>query len=98
MMIFVTAPLEAEIPRFSDQSQRNSKKAYNSNVKWLIIIGINYFLVWDIIFFHFSLKKGKKTNFHDPEIGTTTNKNAIKTLFFAILSPQKGMGGFVIDI
>ena len=27
MTIFVTAPFEAEIPRFSDQSQRNSKKA-----------------------------------------------------------------------
>ena len=26
MTIFVTAPFEAEIPRFSDQSQRNSKK------------------------------------------------------------------------
>ena len=27
MTIFVTAPFEADIPRFSDKSQRNSKKA-----------------------------------------------------------------------
>ena len=31
MMIFVTTPFEAEIPRFSDQSQRNSKKARFKN-------------------------------------------------------------------
>ena len=36
--------------------------------------------------------------FYDPEIGTADDKNAIKTPFFAILSSQKGMGGFVIDI
>ena len=29
MTIFVTAPFEAEIPRFSDQSQRNSAENFN---------------------------------------------------------------------
>ena len=37
-------------------------------------------------------------HFHDPEIGTADNKSALETSFFAILSPKKGMGGFVIDI
>ena len=32
------------------------------------------------------------------DIGTADNKNALETPFFAILSPQKGMGGSVIDI
>ena len=58
----------------------------------------NYFLVQDNNFSHFSLKKGQKTEFYDLEIGTADDKNAIKTPFFTILSPQKGMGGFVIDI
>ena len=43
-------------------------------------------------------EKRLKTEFLDPEIGTADNKNAIKTPFHAILSPKKGMGGFVIDI
>ena len=55
-------------------------------------------MVLDNNFSHFSLKKGQKTKFYDPEIGTADDKNAIKTPFFAILSPQKGMGGLVIDI
>ena len=42
--------------------------------------------------------KKDKTKIYDPEIGTTNNKNAIKTPFFAILSPQKDMGVFVIGI
>ena len=33
MMIFVTAFLEAEISRFSDQSQKNFKKVKNLNLK-----------------------------------------------------------------
>ena len=41
-------------------------------------------------------KKWKK-EIYDPEIGTTDNKNAIKTPFFATLSPKKGMRGFVRD-
>ena len=40
--------------------------------------------------------KGLKMTFY--EIVTADNKNAIETPFFAILSPQKGMEGFVIDI
>ena len=36
--------------------------------------------------------------FYDPEIGTADNENALETPFFTILSPKKGMGGFVIDI
>ena len=36
--------------------------------------------------------------FHDLKIGTADNKNALETPFFVILSPQKGMEGFVIDI
>ena len=66
--------------------------------KLLVIIRNNQFLVQDNNFSHFSLKKGKKKQFLDPEIGTADNKNAVKTPFFAILSPQKDMGGFVIDI
>ena len=58
----------------------------------------NLFRMLDINFSHFILKKGQKTKFYDPEFGTADDKNAIKTPFFAILSPQKGMGGFVIYI
>ena len=34
----------------------------------------------------------------DQEIVTADNKNAIQPPFSAILSPQKGIGGFVKDI
>jgi len=34
----------------------------------------------------------------DPNFGPADNKNAIETPFFAISSPQKSMGGIVIDI
>ena len=43
-------------------------------------------------------KKCLKNKFQDPEFVTANNKNAIETPFFAILSPQKGMEGFVIDM
>ena len=41
LTIVASAPLEAEIPRFSDKNQKNSKNAQNLNVKWLVIIGNN---------------------------------------------------------
>ena len=66
--------------------------------KLLIIVRKNYFLVYDNNFSHISLKKGIKNEFLDLEIGTANNKNAIKTPFFAILSPQKSIEEFVIDI
>ena len=39
------------------------------------------------LFSHFSLKKGQKTKFQDPEFITADNINAIETLFFAISNP-----------
>ena len=39
-----------------------------------------------------------KTELYDLEIGIADNKNDKETSFFAILSPLKDMGGFVIDI
>ena len=43
-------------------------------------------------------KKGLKNEFYDPEIVSAEDKNAIETPFLVDLSPQKSMGGIVIDI
>ena len=66
--------------------------------KLLIIISNIQFWVWDTNFSHFSPKKAKKNAFLDPNFCPADNKNAIETHFQAILSLQKSIGGFVIDI
>ena len=58
IMIFVTVGLK--IPRFKNKSQKNPKKVFNLNVKWLIIIGNNYFRILDEYFFILDLKWAKK--------------------------------------
>ena len=44
----------------------------------------------------YASKKAKKNEFHDPEIFSADDKNAIETLFLAVSSPQKGMRGIPI--
>ena len=46
-------------------------------------------------FLSFYPQKRLKNEFHDPEIVTADDKNAIETPFLAVLNPQKGMGGKV---
>ena len=51
------------------------------------------FLVWDINFGHFNPKKGQKTEFLDPKIVTTDDKNAPKFQFRQFGASKSVLGG-----
>ena len=62
---------------------------------WLSFVTISFWF-WVPILVILAQKKAKKP--HGSNFGPTDYKNAIETLFYAILSLRKSMGGIAIDI